>query len=298
MRGCILVATLALAACSIDSTGLLQPDTGVPDDIRQVRDTGPLEDVPLSDTQTPDVPVIVDVGPGDVPTDIPMDIPEPTDVPIDVPLDTFDSGPVVGPDACEDPTLVACYLFDGDVLDSSPNARHLTAVGVDFEVMGAVGGAVVLGDASQLSLPGVDLGLGIDFTFELWYRMTEPIDNSDRRWGIVDGIVGTFAYRTNNSDVTRVLVNSQSRRPARNLPTEGWHHLVVVSNSGSARLTIDGELTEALGAASPGETTDLHVGSDSNRDPLLFEDSFIGNIDHLRIWNRPLSAPEVAALFP
>lgn len=292
MRGWILVAAVVgLGACSIDSTGLLQPDAGAPDDVRQVRDTGPLEDVPLRDTQTPDVPVvIIDVGPGDVPTDTP--------VPIDVPADTFDSGPVVGPDACEDPTLVACYLFEGDVLDSSPNARHLTAVGVDFEVMGAVGGAVVIGDGSQLSLPGVDLGLGIDFTFELWYRMTEPIDDTDRRWGIVDGIVGVFAYRTNNSDVTRVLVNSQGRRPARNLATDGWHHLVVVSDSGSVRLTIDGELSEALGAASPGETTDLHVGSDSNPDPTLFEENFIGNIDHLRIWNRALSVPEVAALFP
>lgn len=287
MRGWIL-ALGVLCACTIDSTGLLPPDTGVRVDARLRRDAGTDEDATLGDTAPPDVSVvdvpIADMGPADVPVDTPPD----------VQVDAFEGGPTI-PAFCADPGLVVCYLFDGDVLDSSLNVQHLTDLDVTYTDDGAVDGAVVIDVASRLSLPGVRFDLGIEFTVELWFRMEQAIPGEEVRWIIldVDGVMRVNVNKTDDSGVSRAVAGLLDRQVGMEVSTGGWHHLVAVSRASAVALTIDGGVTrERSGEASSTPPGDLHIGSTSG-----FRENFIGDIDHLRIWDRALSEPEVTALF-
>jgi len=81
----------------------------------------------------------------------------------------------------------------------------------------------------------------------------------------------------------------------------GWHHIAGTYDGSSVRLFVDGS---EIGTAKPGPlaivygTTvfngDLSIGSYGNQSPALFD--WRGEIDEVGIWNRALSAAEVAWL--
>lgn len=279
-----LVVLLALEACTIDSTGLSAPldvpAVDVPSDVPS--------DILLNEAG-PDVS-----NPPDARPDVPLDAPDALDAPDDAGPDARDAGP--GP--CDDPSIIACYLFDGDVLDSSLNARHLTATDVTF-VAGATGQAVSLTPTSRVHLPGVRFGLTSSFSYEVWYRQARPMNDDESRWGIFDinAIAGLFTHPT-DSGQTELRASSFSRSARQRTTATDWHHLVVVSTENGLFSVLDGNRLELReNAGTPGDPGDLHIGSNSDDDPTSFDNNFIGGIDHLRIWDRSISADEVRALF-
>lgn len=279
---------MALGACSIDSTGLRSPDTSVRIDVPEP-DAGADVDGPdvMMDAGTPDVPVVRDVG-LDVPMDVMLDVPPDMGTP-DVP---------VVPDVCSDPGVVACYLFENDAMDSSSEGNHLTDVNLGFMPDGIAGSAGAFSDLTELSLRSRPLGLGVQFTVELWFQMKEAIPTGDARQALLDnnGGLGLFLYRLGGDDSVRLAAEFVDRSASRNVDVEGWHHLVAVSDTGGVALFVDDAQQSRPGAASSDTSVDLHVGSNATADNDVFEQNFIGNIDQIRIWDRALSDTEVEAL--
>ena len=288
MRVCLLLVVVALSACSIDSTGLLPADSGARADARATdagRD-GALTDAGR-DGNVPDIPVPVDVG-----EDVPLDVP--ADVPTDTTPDT--SMPDAGPDVCAEPGVVACYLFEDNALDSSSNGHDLTAVNLGFVSDGARGSAASFTEATELSLRTAGLGLGAEYTFELWFRKDEPL--SDFQGLIDDNTFRLFVFPTGSAARVNVRANFEGQNlSSNNFERDGWHHVVAVSEGRSVRVYVDGVQRSTDRDPMAGERVNLHVGSTTPGENDTFINKFIGEIDQIRVWDRALSDMDVLAMF-
>jgi hypothetical protein len=81
------------------------------------------------------------------------------------------------------------------------------------------------------------------------------------------------------------------------LPLNTWHHIVFTFNLGSVRGYVDGApvafLSNTFSAGIlPQWAAGLSIGTDSSKSNYL-----IGSLDDVRVYNRALSAADVAALY-
>jgi hypothetical protein len=79
------------------------------------------------------------------------------------------------------------------------------------------------------------------------------------------------------------------------VPAGSWHHVAGTFDGTELAVYIDGQLaatTSASGSLSPATGTNLMVGAD----PVNPVDKFTGVVDEVRVYNRALSAAEIAAL--
>jgi hypothetical protein len=81
------------------------------------------------------------------------------------------------------------------------------------------------------------------------------------------------------------------------LPLNTWHHIVFTFNSGAVKGYVDGApvgfLTNTFtGGSLPQWAYGLSIGTDSSKSNYL-----IGTLDDVRVYNRALSAADVAALY-
>jgi hypothetical protein len=99
-----------------------------------------------------------------------------------------------------------------------------------------------------------------------------------------------FAIKVNNS--SEQIIDGQAA-----LPTGGWHHVAVTLNGATGTLYVDGaqvgqNTAMTLKPSDMGSTTQNWIGrSQFSADPYLN-----GRVDDFRIYNKALSASEVAAL--
>ncbi len=194
--------------------------------------------------------------------------------------------------------------FNGTFVDSA--ARTATALSDDFgravELTGT-GGHVELGDALTVE--------GEQMTIALRYRAGAQVGSDPRfvarGWGLsldqqawVLGIEGpdqngafllTFRLRTDG--VTTPLLGSE-------VPLDGtWRH--VAATYDGARMVIYDEGVEVAATAKTGTIDNLTTGQDPvsvwiGDNPVNGERAFIGEIDEVRIYQRALSAEEIAAI--
>ena len=138
-----------------------------------------------------------------------------------------------------------------------------------------------------------------DVTLSVWYRATAVNDSSGvgELISLADGFaVGLsadaveFWKRGDNSYVSCAYRSNSSL-------DGNWHHLAgVSSSSGGMLLYFDGlqrDSNASVASAVYDATTDLVVGADLN---ASFGGYFGGNVDEVRLYNRVLSAAEIAAL--
>lgn len=143
-----------------------------------------------------------------------------------------------------------------------------------------------------------------DFTIEAWFRTTDPGRNI---------IMGSFSLARPGS--LNLELHTDNRVRLHVQPIAGrivdiniaagdlgintrdgrWHHLAGVRRGATAQLYLDGRLA--------GERPDTagrydlqgdlyYIGRDTRTDAT----TFVGDLDHVRLWGRGLSADEVAAL--
>jgi len=192
---------------------------------------------------------------------------------------------------------------DGNITDLSSWSNNGTAKGnAVFNDSGRFGGAFEFdGTGDDINMGDVlDLGT-LDFTVMVWLKTS---DNSRQRiiakkpdstaagWHLETSGVGAGNLRIAISDGTNVAKDSDS-----NDYTDGeWHHVAVVFDrddvatmykDGVADGTLD--ITAASGSVDNGE--DFHIGQSGN---TAF---FNGAIDDVLIFNRSLSADEIASLY-
>jgi hypothetical protein len=218
-----------------------------------------------------------------------------------------DSAPEVdgSPDAGPQPILH--YKFDettGNVVnDSSGNGRNGTAIGTHTWVTGRIGNAMTFDGASAF----VVLPIGVvstlnETTIATWVQL-----DASRVWQrIADFGNNTTVYMfltptsmagkvqlaiTTNSNPGQQLLNGTTV-----LPLATWKHIAVVLDGQKASLYVDGALESTsaitLRLADLGTTANNWLG----RSQYMQDPYFKGQLDDFRIYDRALTAEQVAAI--
>ena len=132
-------------------------------------------------------------------------------------------------------------------------------------------------------------------TIEFWCRQTKKSsyildqfgvggDRKDRgnwKFGIDGNGFPAIYYRLAVKD--RYLVGKT------NVMDGNWHHIAIVNDNGATSLYVDHVLSQSGTTTRFTGRNNLYIGSRANA-----ESYYTGAIDELRVWNRALSAPEIA----
>lgn len=199
------------------------------------------------------------------------------------------------------PQATAIYAFEGNVLDTSGNDNNGTASALSY-VAGRIEAQAALfnGTSAYVQIPR---SISTDFTLAMWVKTTDAGNSGTQWWqgkGLVDGevngaaadwgtvlLAGKFALGVGNPDTT---ISSSM-----NINDGAWHHVAATRNSTSGAMTVyvDGILSGS-GTGPTGARTappNLRIGS------LQTGNNFLnGVIDDVRLYDRVLSASDIAAL--
>ena len=214
--------------------------------------------------------------------------------------------------------LVAYYPLDGDYQDASSNNRHGTAVGGPLFVPGAAGQALELdGGDDYVNIDGYK-GINADhtdpdnpvqqpFTISNWVKTTNDSGNTEMvTWGL-QGSGTRLTWRIHEGRL-RTEHNAGNLRGNTYVNDGEWHHVALVVNEGAnlrpetTQLYVDG-LEDSY--FSGGDTTfkltadsDVRIGMSGPHEAAGVADVryFLGTLDEIRIYDRALSAPEIAGL--
>ena len=203
--------------------------------------------------------------------------------------------------------LVALWSFDNKDFQDSVGVFHGEEMGTDpiefttgrpgFGQALALDGIdqyvqIVGGEASDLSFAGGSMSVSA------WFR----IGAFDKSWQalIAKGEGNRWRIHRRGGEGGFAHAGGTGEGPAgEDLTLDEWHHMVAVSDADvdefGTRMYVDGEVyTEFAGAPDLGEN-DLYVMIGGN--PDTGNRTWNGDIDDIGIWDRVLSADEVAALF-
>jgi len=205
--------------------------------------------------------------------------------------------------------LVSAYSGDGNALDARSRNNGTIQNNVTFGA-GNIGQAFQLGGNGNASNSGDRVIVGSPanlrlqtFTFEAWVkRSSSAILTNSPVAGFVNGTIFAFGASgwgvvidgpTNRLAFTQVGVNNiQSNLTITDI---NWHHIAVSISGSQAVFYLDGVADTPIGyTATFVLTTNAAIGARGDNDA---RNAFFGAIDELAIYNRVLSATEVAALF-
>ena len=203
-----------------------------------------------------------------------------------------------------EPKLTQKYLFEGNTLDSGPDALHGTGFGPIGYDTGAFSGSQAIsfdGAGTYVQIPQV---ITDDFTIAFWVNTNQFYPSSGQHWfhgiGLVDGDVpgseddfgislmnGVVAFGMGNPDTT--IFTSTA------INDGDWHHIAATRDkaSGQIRIYVDGA-EEASGLGPLGTRTaasSLNIGT-----RLSGGDFFSGKIDDLRIFNFKMSQADIVSI--
>ena len=213
--------------------------------------------------------------------------------------------------------LVLHYTFDaspagGIIQDQSLLDNDGTVVGSPALVPGRIGGAWSFNGTSDYiwRLGNASLNVGTQFTCSIWYKASSyNVQRPLMEWCLTSAgkwrdyglhlwcnVHGGDWYGSGANLVTTWAGDSHIICVP-DLPLNEWHHMVVTFSkaTGDAWLYIDGKAvrTDHFGAISPLTAADFYL----SRRPSIATAYWHGLLDDARVYNRVLSADEVAALY-
>lgn len=208
---------------------------------------------------------------------------------------------VVGGDAVAEPSgLLLHFAFESDgLLHDRSTGQHdaVCSPACPTPAVGRVGAGAASFDGSQcLQVADAPELRTLAFTFMLWFRPSGSGVQSAFGRPLNGATAGTNTFEAflDNADVWKVAVNTQ----AVNTPTAAgaWHHLVGVFDGNAIAMYFDGApkgTPRAVGAAVFGPDN-LAIGCDVNSGTR--SNQLIGLVDEVRLYDRALTAAEIAAL--
>jgi hypothetical protein len=197
-----------------------------------------------------------------------------------------DSGAVDAPDAprplCDpaDPTLRACYTFDGNTEDGSSNGYDAVATGTSFGA-GRTGQGLVVGAGDSVVVAG-GAGLNVaQLTIDLWIRPSS-IPAAGTRAGLVDS-GNRFRMFLQPAGLVRCATTngpSLETTAAHAVSAGAWAHLTCTYDGTTMQIYVDGAVAAMLTQASTIPTGAGMVIGQNNPSG----ENFDGTIDELRIF--------------
>ena len=210
--------------------------------------------------------------------------------------------------------LVASWLMNGSASDASGNNNNGTVANATLTTgqNGNANSAYNFNGSSAYIGAGTNtvLAFSDNFTVSAWIRPTGY--HTVGFYGLMNGIVSrgpatTFNYLLQVTNSTQI--SFIKRTGAEGIQfytfdavptslTNKWSHVAVTVKAGTARLYVDGTFLSArsVGPIAGAAGDSVYLGSacagGSQQECL-----FIGSLDDVRIYNRSLSAGDVAALF-
>jgi hypothetical protein len=210
--------------------------------------------------------------------------------PIDAP-DDLDSGPPAAP-FCDvnEPALVGCWEFEGNLTDGSGDDNNGTstgAVAVAF-VAGQTGMAAQLTAMSRISVADSASLSPQALTIEGWIRPTN-LPAGGARQGVLDNnnSYGMFLIST-----PVVGLSCIGATVAIAITPNVFTHVACTYDAGGNRIYVDGTEVANVAAGGPlgaGDATGPVLGGNSNGSL----DTLVGEIDQLRVWNVARTAQQV-----
>lgn len=197
---------------------------------------------------------------------------------------------------------VAWYEFEMTPLDSSGNNNHAVPVGTLLYGPGKRGS-----DAAQFNgtaFAEITRIIGTNFTVAMWLKTTNTGPASGAWYagmGLVDGEVAGSAADWGCSVINSKFVlgigNPDTTISSTvNISDGNWHHVAAtrVSDTGAVKLYVDGVLNVSTTAPMGPRTSpnELRIGATHINPPVFY----VGSLDDLRLYDRALSASEIAEL--
>lgn len=205
-----------------------------------------------------------------------------------------------------DSSLLHLFKFDGDLTDSVGTADLNVNSGSVSYVQGKKGQAeggypVVLRTSS-----GVFLVPNITFTISVWLRGHNNMSLADNTGIVIQGPDSGYGcwFGRKANEYTLQISNGNASAVAlgSNIVENEWHHYIVSSDgSNGAKAYYDGQWVKDLGVLNSNGDTNNNINSTSIKSyyNIAVNDDFESDIDidHLRIFNRALTAQEVQTLY-
>lgn len=222
-------------------------------------------------------------GLGDPVKQMPVDA-EVTDTAVmqDAAIDTF------APSCEPDQSLIACFDFDGEIVDHSQVGNVVTAIAnVDYGMAGGPDGTFARVSAtSAITIAASTVFNTSAFTIAAWVNL-EALPAASARVGVFDsdGRYGIFIDST-GSMVVRGVTSSTA------ITLGTWTHLAVTDNGVTMVFYVNGIAVTSASAVSAVPTSNLASEIAGNAPT---GDRMTGSIDKLRVYRRVLSPLEIAA---
>lgn len=173
------------------------------------------------------------------------------------------------------------------VADASSNGTAATATSPNWTAVGRFGNAIVFDGNSTRVRSNTDVALGATFTLEAWvfnpgnqdYEAILTI-GSERDLYLANGTLNFYAGSANLAFGA--------------VPTNVWQHVALVSDGNTVRAYLEGvQLGATQNTALPATTAPLQIGAWFDAGGTM-GDYFSGTLDEIRVYNRALSAAEIA----
>ena len=200
-------------------------------------------------------------------------------------------------------SLVAAWGFEegagGTTADASGHSHQGTISGASWTTAGKYGGALSFDGVNDLVTvaDSASLDLTNAYTLEAWVRPTSTGDGwrnvliKERPSSLAYGL---YSGGYPNRPSTWVTINGADvfvEGPAA-LPANAWTHLATTYDGTTLRLYVNGAqvASRAASGAAPVSGSPFRIGGNT-----IWSEWFAGQVDDVRVYNRVLTAPEIAA---
>jgi hypothetical protein len=187
-----------------------------------------------------------------------------------------------------DTSLVACFDFDGTIVDASSHRQHADVSGPTFFVSGLHGRALLMDDLSRVHLPDNPAWKDGELSVEMRFRpFSMPVDGA--RVGLLDKDLsfGLFLHPGGSVSCT---MNGYVEAVIAQVAT--WTHVACVNDGTDVILYADGAAKASAPAAGTVVATGEVVAIGGNSPD---GEPFLGAIDDLRVFARARTPDEIAA---
>jgi hypothetical protein len=193
---------------------------------------------------------------------------------------------------------IALYQLDSDggITDFVPDTT-LTYDGIAYNVTyasGHIGNAAVFNGSTSYIDTGIS-SLGANFSVSMWIN-EDALDSGGffGNWNATSN--DDMFWRTQSDGSLRINIDGTSNQyfgSAGDVTINNWHHIVVSFNSGTYEVYLD---SNSLGTATTSNTVfnsgaNFYIGDDNSAS------YFDGSIDQVRIFDKAISAEDVATLY-